>query len=207
MMKLYLIRHGQTDWNRLGKYQGQADVPLSKEGLRQAERLARHFPADTLDVIYTSDLQRAVMTAERLAEKFSAPLTADKALRELNFGDWEGLTYQEIADGWPQEVDNLFGAPEKLKIPKGETFLALQQRAMEKIREIRAENEGKHVAVVAHGAITKAILTALLHMPLHYVWTLRQDNTAVNILRFDGDFMSVELLNGTAHLVRPSLGL
>ena len=207
MMKLFLIRHGQTDWNILGKYQGQTDIPLSAEGVRQAERLAQHFPADALDVIYTSDLQRAVMTAERLAKKFSTPVKAEKALRELDFGAWEGLTYQEIAQRWPQEVEHLFGAPEKLQIPKGETFLTLQQRAMAKINEIREENDGKNVAVVAHGAIAKAILTALLHIPLHYVWTLRQDNTAVNIIRFDDTFVSVELLNGTAHLDRPSLGL
>lgn len=207
MMKLLLIRHGQTDWNLLGKYQGQTDIALSGEGIRQADLLAQNFPVDTLDIIYTSDLQRAFMTAERLAEKFSAPLYADKALRELNFGAWEGLTYQEIAERWPQEVQNLFGAPEKLQIPEGETFLMLQRRAMDKIHEIRAENEGKNVAVVAHGAISKAILTALLHIPLHYVWMLRQDNTAVNILRFDDEFVSVELLNGISHLDRPSLGL
>ena len=207
MMKLLLIRHGQTDWNLLGKYQGQTDIALSGEGIRQADLLAQNFPVDTLDIIYTSDLQRAFMTAERLAEKFSAPLYADKALRELNFGAWEGLTYQEIAERWPQEVKNLFGAPEKLQIPEGETFLMLQRRAMDKIHEIRAENEGKNVAVVTHGAITKAILTALLHIPLHYVWMLRQDNTAVNILRFDDEFVSVELLNGISHLDRPSLGL
>ena len=206
-MKLLLIRHGQTDWNLLEKYQGQTDIALSGEGIRQADLLAQNFPVDTLDIIYTSDLQRAVMTAERLAEKFSAPLYADKALRELNFGAWEGLTYQEIAERWPQEVKNLFGAPEKLQIPEGETFLMLQRRAMDKINEIRAENEGKNVAVVAHGAISKAILTALLHIPLHYVWMLRQDNTAVNILRFDDEFVSVELLNGISHLDRPSLGL
>ena len=207
MMKLLLIRHGQTDWNLLGKYQGQTDIALSGEGIRQADLLAQNFPVDTLDIIYTSDLQRAFMTAERLAEKFSAPLYADKALRELNFGAWEGLTYQEIAERWPQEVKNLFGAPEKLQIPEGETFLMLQRRAMDKIHEIRAENEGKNIAVVAHGAINKAILRALLHIPLHYVWTLRQDNTAVNILRFDDEFVSVELLNGISHLDRPSLGL
>lgn len=207
MMKLLLIRHGQTDWNLLGKYQGQTDIALSGEGIRQVDLLAQNFPVDTLDIIYTSDLQRAFMTAERLAEKFSAPLYADKALRELNFGAWEGLTYQEIAERWPQEVKNLFGAPEKLQIPEGETFLMLQRRAMNKIHEIRAENEGKNVAVVAHGAISKAILTALLHIPLHYVWMLRQDNTAVNILRFDDEFVSVELLNGISHLDRPSLGL
>ena len=207
MMKLLLIRHGQTDWNLLGKYQGQTDIALSGEGIRQADLLAQNFPVDTLDIIYTSDLQRAFMTAERLAEKFSAPLYADKALRELNFGAWEGLTYQEITERRPQEVKNLFGAPEKLQIPEGETFLMLQRRAMDKIHEIRAENEGKNVAVVAHGAISKAILTALLHIPLHYVWMLRQDNTAVNILRFDDEFVSVELLNGISHLDRPSLGL
>ena len=207
MMKLLLIRHGQTDWNLLGKYQGQTDIALSGEGIRQADLLAQNFPVDTLDIIYTSDLQRAFMTAERLAEKFSAPLYADKALRELNFGAWEGLTYQEISERWPQEVKNLFGAPEKLQIPEGETFLMLQRRAMDKIHEIRAENEGKNVAVVAHGAISKAILTALLHIPLHYVWMLRQDNTAVNILRFDDEFVSVELLNGISHLDQPSLGL
>ena len=206
-MKLFLIRHGQTEWNRLGKYQGQADIALSEDGLRQAELLAKAFPAETLNVIYTSDLKRALMTAECLERRYHCPIYPDAGLRELNFGDWEGLTYEEIATRWPQEVENLFGAPEKLQIPNGETFAALQARAMKKLRAIRMENEGKEVAVVAHGAIAKTILTALLHIPLHYIWALRQDNTAVNIVRFDGDYMSVELINGTAHLDKPSLGL
>lgn len=199
-MKLFLIRHGQTEWNRLGKYQGQSDTALSSEGIRQAELLAQHFPAASLDIVYASDLKRAVVTAEHLARRFCCPLHADAALRELDFGAWEGLTYQEIAQRWPQEVADFFQAPESLQIPAGETFSALQARAMAKIRAIRAENEGKNVAVVAHGAITRGILTALLHIPLHYVWSLRQDNTAVNIIRFDEDHVSVELVNGTAHL-------
>ncbi len=200
MIRLFFVRHGETEWNFTGKYQGQSDVALSEKGLRQARALAAHFPAETLDVIYASDLKRAAMTAEALAERFGCPLRKDKALREIHFGDWEGHTYEEIVANWPEQGAIFFREPENLVIPHGESFPLLQKRGMGVIRTIAAENEGRNVAVVAHGAILRTILASLMHIPLHYLWSIRQDNTAVSVLRLDDDHVTIELINGTAHL-------
>ncbi len=191
MIRFFFIRHGETEWNSTGKYQGQSDVALSQTGLYQAQALAARFPAETLDAIYTSDLKRATTTAEAVAARFRCPLETDKALREIHFGDWEGHTYEEITARWPEQGANFFRAPETLVIPHGETFPLLQERAMKKIKEISAKSEGQNVAVVAHGAILRTILVTLMHIPLHYLWSIRQDNTAVSILRLHDEFTTI----------------
>ncbi|MBO4853505.1 MAG: histidine phosphatase family protein [Schwartzia sp.] len=200
MMRLILVRHGQTEWNAGGRYQGQSNVALSSLGRRQAELLAASFPVKQLDAIYASDLDRARETAECVGKAFGIPVRPEKAFRELSFGEWEGLTYQEISSRWPKEANKLFTAPDELCIPNGETFQDLQKRALDKIDELCKIHDGQNVGVFAHGAINKTILAGLMHIPLHYLWSLRQDNTAVNILKLEDGYVTVELLNGTFHL-------
>lgn len=202
MVKLILVRHGETTWNKLGKYQGQSDVPLSETGVAQAEQLAAFFPAEHLDAIYSSDLQRAHLTAEKVAEHFGLPIHEEKDLREMNFGVWEGHTFEEIAGRWQEAMENFFRRPDILKIPQGETFSELQARAVARVEEIIAKHEGKaaHVAIFAHGAILRTLIAHFLHIPLRYIWAIRQYNTAVNIVRIDDGQPTIELINSTAHL-------
>ena len=133
MVRLVLIRHGQTEWNKSGRYQGQSDVKLSEEGLAQARCLAEHFPVAHLDAVYASDLSRAMMTAEIVAEKFNLEVRPEPAFRELSFGDWEGLTYEEIVAAWPDAMRNFLAHPDILEVPNGESFPAVQQRALERL--------------------------------------------------------------------------
>lgn len=200
MTKIVLVRHGQTEWNISGRYQGQTDVPLSAEGVEQARRLAEDFPVGHLDAIYSSDLDRARVTAECLAKHFELPVRLEASFRELNFGAWEGLSYEEIISRWPDALENFLRHPDRLHIPEGESFLALQERAMAKVHEIVAAHPGKTVAVVAHGGILRTILCNALHMPLEYLWSIRQFNTAVSIVCYEDGWSSVELMNSTAHL-------
>lgn len=200
MMRLILVRHGQTEWNAGGRYQGQSNVALSDIGRKQARFLAERFPVRQLDAIYTSDLDRAKETAECVGKRLGLTVCPEKAFRELSFGDWEGLTYQEISSRWPEEAEKLFTAPDELVIPHGETFRDLQKRALDKIYSLYEKHIDQTVAVFAHGAINKTILAGLMHIPLHYLWSLRQDNTAVNILRLDDGYVMVELINSTSHL-------
>lgn len=200
MTRVVLVRHGQTEWNTAGRYQGQSNTELSAEGYKQAEQLAENFPVKNVDSIYSSDLNRAFATAQKIADKFNLEVIPDKAFRELDFGDWEGLTYEEINSQWPDEVGDFFGAPEKLKIPNGETFSQAAERAVTRLKEIIACNENKTVVIAAHGAVIRSMLATLMHIPLHYIWSIRQDNTAVNVLRFDGDYVMVEAINSTAHM-------
>ena len=205
MTKIIYIRHGQTEWNIQGKYQGQTDVKLSPLGLAQADALAQYFPVEKLDAVYTSDLSRAMRTAEAVAKRFGLSVHPRKDLRELNFGDWEGCSLADMNERWPELFADFFRRPDRLRIPHGETFQALQARATACIAELCKAHEGQTIAVVAHGAILRTILTAALHMDLRYVWTIRQFNTAVSIVRYeneDGAWPTVELLNSTAHLDR-----
>ncbi|MBQ7497392.1 MAG: histidine phosphatase family protein [Selenomonas sp.] len=207
MTRLVLIRHGQTAWNKSGKYQGQSDVALSEEGLEQARCLAEHFPVEKLDAVYASDLSRAMVTAETVAQKFDLDVRPEPAFRELSFGKWEGLTYAEIVAGWPDAMANFLTHPDIMEIPQGESFPQVQQRAMARLKEIVAEHEPHDhtVGIFAHGAVLRTILTGIMQMPLSQVWTLSQYNTAVNIVRFDEGRPTVELLNSTAHLAMEGL--
>lgn len=201
MTKVIFIRHGQTEWNVTGRYQGQSDVKLTEEGRKQAEKLADNFPVAKVDAIYASDLCRAMVTAETIAAKFGLKVQAEPAFRELSFGDWEGLTYQQIVDKWEEAMANFLQHPDILEIPGGESFPAVQQRAMKRLNELIEKHDGQTIVVVAHGAVLRTMLTAALHMPLQYLWSIRQFNTAVNIVRYDADANpTVELLNSTAHL-------
>lgn len=200
MTKIIFVRHGQTEWNVLGRYQGQTDIALSPLGIEQAEKLAAHFPVDKVEAVYSSDLVRAMTTARCVADLFGLTVEPRPELRELNFGDWEGLTYDEIVAKWPDALNNFFQHPDVLEIPHGESFPKLRERALDAVEKIVACHPNQTVAVFAHGAILRTILTAALHMDLKYIWTIRQFNTAVNIVTYTEHGTTVELLNGTGHL-------
>jgi len=201
MTKLILVRHGQTEWNSSGRYQGQSDVPLSERGKQQAALLRDHFPVTQVDAIYSSDLCRARVTAETIAARFGLPVHLEPAFREISFGDWEGLTYEQIVGGWPEGMANFQKHPDIMQIPHGETFAEVQQRGMARLRELLTQHAGGTFVVTCHGAILRTILCTFLGMPLANVWRLRQFNTAVDIVTIGDDgFPMVELLNSTAHL-------
>ncbi|MCI6284082.1 histidine phosphatase family protein [Selenomonas sp.] len=205
MTKIIYIRHGQTEWNVAGKYQGQTDVALTPLGVEQAAALAKFFPVPHIDAIYSSDLSRAMRTAEAVAKRFGLTVQPRRELRELHFGEWEGCSLAAMNEGWPELYRDFFRHPDRLAIPGGETFPHLQQRATACIAELCRAHEGQTIAVVAHGAILRTLLCAALHIDLRYVWTIRQFNTAVSIVRYESGgegWPTVELLNSTAHLDR-----
>lgn len=201
MTKVIFIRHGQTEWNINGRYQGQSDVPLSAKGIEQAKLLAKNFPIADIAAVYASDLSRAMTTAKIVAAKFNLQVQSEPSFRELNFGDWEGLTYDEIVSGWHDAMENFLLHPDILVVPHGESFQMVQKRAVARLNELIANHEGDTIVIVAHGAVLRTMIAAALHMPLEYLWSIRQFNTAVNIVRYDTDANpTVELLNSTAHL-------
>lgn len=199
--KLILVRHGRTLWNSTGRFQGQSDIELSEEGLEQAKTLAENFPVEHIDKVYSSNLKRAFVTGKTIADKFNVPIIADTRLREISFGLWEGLTYDEIHAKWSKELDMMFDRPDlDFMPPEGESFAQVQNRGIEALNDIVANNQDKTIVITAHGGILRTLLAHALHMPLRYIWTLRQDNTAVNIVTYYSEKATVELINGTAHL-------
>lgn len=200
MTKIILVRHGQTVWNKLGKYQGQADIELSEEGQEQARLLGERFPFDGIEAVYSSSLKRARDTAEEVAKKFGLKVIPCQEFREISFGEWEGLTYDQIHAGWPEQHDMLFKSPDQLICPQGEGFMDVQARAVGKMLELVEKHEGQTVVVAAHGGVIRTMLCHALGMPLKYMWRIRQDNTAINVVSAYEEGMVVELMNSTNHL-------
>ena len=200
MTKFILVRHGQTAWNNLGRYQGHTDVPLSEEGYAQAEKLAANFPVKDVSAIYSSDLSRAMVTAEKIAAQFHLPVQQSENLRELNFGRWEGLTYSEIVKKDESLWQAFWKNPGEVRVPEGENFSDLEKRVMGKVKAIAADHDGETVVLVAHGAVIRTIICSALHAPLKYVWSIRVYNTALSIVTTEEDVSYVDLVNSTAHL-------
>lgn len=199
MTKIIFVRHGETEWNIMGKYQGQSDISLTEKGRTQGKLLAKYFPEENLSVIYSSDLSRATETAEYLAKKFNLEVNPEKDFREMNFGEWEGLTYEEIVTKYPEGMKNFMIRPDILKVPNGETFPILQERACKKLYELVQKHAGETIAIVAHGGVLRTMLADALEMPLKNLWRIRQYNTAVSSVLY-GDAPVVEFINNTEHL-------
>ena len=201
MTEIIIIRHGETKWNQTGRFQGHSDVPLSETGRAQAEALGRNLALDHVDAIYASDLIRAMETAAPLAARFGLTVTSDPLLRELNFGAWEGRSFSDVNAENPDAMKQFYNDPERADIPHSEPFPDFQKRVAGRVRAIAAEQRGKRVVIVSHGASIRILLTDILAMPIRSIWHISQLNTAVNKIRFEDDgFAVVTLMNDTSHL-------
>ncbi|MFZ5642295.1 MAG: alpha-ribazole phosphatase [Bacillota bacterium] len=199
--RLYLIRHGETVWNSEMKLQGHADIPLSERGIEQARALAGRLASRPMSAIYCSDLGRAVETAREIAASRGIEVIPDRALRELNFGEWEGLTFKQIKDKYGDMAMKWWSAPLSMRIPGGECLNDLVARVIPAVRAIVERHAGEHVAVVCHGGPVRCLVGTVLKMDLNNHWRIRQDNAALNIIDFsDWESGILALLNDRSHL-------
>ncbi|NWG17384.1 MAG: histidine phosphatase family protein [Chloroflexi bacterium] len=160
--RVIFIRPGETDWNRLGRWQGWVAVPLNDLGRRQARKLAQFIRNIGLSALYSSDLRRAVETAEILSEQLGFAPVYDSRLRERNIGAWQGLTLDEIRAWYPDDYARLLESPDDFEVPGGESFLQVQQRAMETFDEILAQDRGVTIGIISHTTAIHALLNELI---------------------------------------------
>lgn len=199
--EIILVRHGETEWNAAGRFQGSKDISLSKEGITQAKFLKERFQGH-FDYIYTSPLVRAVQTADIICENtFKVPII-ENALREIDFGDWEGLTLEQIRAQYASEFHSWRTDEQNAYLVGGD--LSLKQaslRAKNAILKIAKECTGKRVLIVAHGGIIKAGLIGVFDWKMTMYHKLILGNTAVSKLVFDESLnASLITLNDTSHL-------
>jgi broad specificity phosphatase PhoE len=159
---LWLVRHGQTDWNLQGRYQGHADPPLNEVGLEEAARAAQELTKLKLDALFCSDLLRAVQTAEQIAAATGLPCFVDPRLREVNLGGWEGMLSTDIKQNFPAEIEARRRDPVGYRPPGGETLGEVAGRIFQAVDEIAMLYPGGQVAVVSHG-LALAVLIARAH--------------------------------------------
>ncbi len=202
MGKWYLIRHGESEWNKEGRIQGHADVGLSELGRRQVELLSARMAGESIDAAYSSDLSRAVDTATGALGDSGVPLVTGTDLREFSYGEWEGLTMQEVQDQDPElfaarftRGDNAFSAP------GGETsadILKRVQRFLEGVEKRHSPDE--NLLIVGHGGSMRALALCLLGMADESFWKLRIGNTSVSIISNQSRGRVLELWNDMHHL-------
>ncbi len=204
-IKLILIRHGESDGNAQRKFSGFQDVNLTEKGIWQAKRLARRLEGMQVDAFYCSDLKRARHTAEIIFGDRGEDIVVSPNLREINFGTWEGLTFEEIKlkegakfTSWMENPD------EKSIIPQGESLAILNDRVMTEVNRIleehKNEEKDKTIAIVCHGGAIRVILCNALNLELKNLWYIKQKSTALNIIDYYDNRGFISLLNDTSHL-------
>ncbi len=155
MTEFLLVRHGETDWNRDRRFQGHADPPLNETGREQARALGAELAGERLDAVYSSDLARAHETAEIISARTGARVVLDPDLREIDVGEWQGLTWPEIEQRYPAGVQNWHESGHGWQ--SGETYDQLGERVVAALRRIAAEHPAGRVAIVGHGGTVRSV--------------------------------------------------
>ncbi|SFI97789.1 histidine phosphatase family protein [Thermoflavimicrobium dichotomicum] len=193
-----LIRHGETIWNREKRFQGHTDIPLSEEGRKQAEGLAKYLVQERISAIYSSDLCRAFNTAQAIAQVHSLPVKTSVYLRERHMGDWAGLTLDEVQNRYPdwEEVmihGGVYGIEETKQMAR---------RVMFELERLVQKHRGEHICVVSHGGCIHAVLGEVTQGQ-HDRKDVRIENTSVTRLHFDEeDGWQIVFVNQMPHLLK-----
>lgn len=195
MLEVWLIRHGETDWNAQRRWQGQSDVPLNDLGRRQAEALAARLRRQTFDAIHSSDLSRAHETARLVFP--NQTIVPEPRLRELNFGSFEGKTWDQLQESDAAMLKRWREDPYACQPPGGEHFGQVVSRAKAWYQELPAQGK---IAAVAHGGVIRALTYAITGTPAGAGWGFSFDNGSVTILQRFQTTTILKRVNDTAHL-------
>jgi alpha-ribazole phosphatase len=219
--KIYLIRHGETEGAETKRYKGHIDVPLSGNGIRQMERVAEYISAKVrkrgsaevtvrravplqnvndsglLSAVYCSDLSRAVKSAEIIAAPHGLKPVVMTELRERNFGAWEGMTFDEIRERWPDEFKAWARNPLAFSPIRGESTIEVKSRALKAFKAITEERPNGDIAIISHGGVNRVLLCELLGMPLENIFRIEQNFGCLNMIELWDDYPVVKLINFT----------
>ena len=180
--RLVLVRHGEPDESMHGRCYGSLDVPLSAAGLRRAAAMAETLRAHEIEAVYSSPLQRAFDTARAVASAHGLEPIPRDALRELDFGELEGMSHEEIAAKHPELYRFWMEDPASVRFPGGEGLADLRERVLPEVAEIRARHEGQSAAVVAHGGVVRVVLADVLELPDAAFFRIDQPYGALSVV-------------------------
>ncbi|PKB70540.1 MAG: hypothetical protein BZY87_10465 [SAR202 cluster bacterium Io17-Chloro-G6] len=205
-MKFFLVRHGETEWNKLGRFQGHEDINLNERGLAQAKETAKTAAGWGHSAIYTSPLTRTVQVAEEIAKVTQVQVLQRPGLKELGLGDLEGVTGEEMRQGWPEVFSTWRSNPERVSMPNGESLVQLRDRAWQSILDIEREHagrehpEGESVVVISHNFVIRSIVGELLGVPLENFHRMSLSLASVCTFESDDRGRRLTSYNSTGHL-------
>jgi broad specificity phosphatase PhoE len=198
-MKIYLTRHGQTEWNTILRWQGNTDIELDETGIAQAHAFAAKIKGTGIEHIYASPLKRAAVTAKITADAVGAEITYRDDLKEIYLGPWEGLTTGEIKENYPEQFYIFENDAEARTGLEMESYGNLQRRAYNALLDIVKENY-ETVLIVSHGGWLRALLCRLLYIHLKDRLSFHTGNTGLSVVDYKNDKFTVVTLNDVSHL-------
>lgn len=194
--RVWLIRHGEPDAESRGRCYGRLNVGLSAEGQTQLHDVAKRLQEEPISAIYVSPRKRTIESGEILAQVHSCPVSIEDRLCEIDFGDFEGKTYDEIARTHAELYRQWMERPTEVQFPNGESFRQTQARVLEAARELYARHRGQTIAIVSHGGVNRILLASALEIPDANIFRVSQRYAAVNLLVLIDGYPSIELVNG-----------
>lgn len=199
IMRLYLIRHGETALNAKGCYYGRTDAVLSEKGISQARYLKEILKEVSFDYIVASPLVRAYNTAQIVMEEREQEIFGDRRLMEQDFGIFEGMTYKEIQNTYPKELDAWNEEFSTYRIPKGESFADVRNRAEDFLRDIPSgrESKGEKMLIAAHKGTLGHLLAAMLKLPLDGYWNFVFEQGCYSVVDLEDGYAIIRKLNAS----------
>ena len=199
MTEIILARHGETEWNVAEIFRGRIDVELNKTGIKQAELLADYLSGFKIQAIYSSPLKRALRTAEVMASHHKLEPVIAPGLIDLDYGKWQGLPNQEVADKYQELYAQWLSRPDKVRIPGGESLKKVRERAIGVVDEVIARYKGT-VILVSHRVVNKVLICALLGLGNSHFWNIKQDTCGITIFTYENERFILTRHNDTSFL-------
>ena len=199
MTEIIIARHGQTEWNVGEVFRGTIDIELDETGLKQAELLAEYLSGRKIDAVYTSPLKRALKTAEAIAKYHNLNVRISPGLMDFNFGEWQGLTHQEVKDRYKGLYEKWVQNPEQVVTPGGESLDDVRGRVLGVVNEVTARYKDS-VVMVAHRVVNKVLICALLGLDNSHFWNIRQDTCGMTTFTYEKGRFTLTEHNNTSHL-------
>jgi len=197
---IYLVRHGQTAWNREEIFRGRTDVPLDETGLKQAELAGEYLKEVEIDAIYSSPLSRALETAEKIARFHNLKVQPLEGIIDMSFGNWEGHAHQEIKKNDSETYRRWREEPHLVRLPGGESLDDVRVRSMAALEEVIRKHPGKALIIVSHRVVNKVLICGILGLDNSHFWQISQDPTAINLIQYRNGKYILSLMNETCHL-------
>jgi len=200
LTRLVVVRHGRTEWNRVERFRGRADIKLDEVGIKQAEAAAARIAEWQVLAVYSSPLRRALTTAEILAHPLGLEVKLLPGIIDIDYGEWQGLSPAEAAAKDGGLYSKWLESPHKMKFPGGESLAEVRERAASAVDGLIAQHPKETVVLMSHKVVCQILILSLLGLDNSHFWQITQDVCAVNLFEVRGGVPSALSLNDTCHL-------
>jgi broad specificity phosphatase PhoE len=200
LTRILIVRHGRTEWNRVERFRGRADIELDETGMKQAKAAAKRISEWPVSAIYSSPLHRALTTAEIVARPFGLEVRLMPGIIDIDYGEWQGLSTEEAIVKDNGLYLKWLNNPHKVKFPGGESLSEVRERSSSVVDDLIIKHPKETIVLVSHKVVCQIIILVLLGLDNAHFWQITQDVCAINLFEVRGDIPSALFLNDTCHL-------